>query len=295
MRLFAGSSHPRLAEEVALQLGISPGRSRIEHFPDGEIGVQILEEVQGKEIFLLQSPAHRPNHYLMELLVMVDALKRAGARRITALLPYYPYARQDRRDDKLVPITARLVADMLQAAGVCRVVTLGLHTDQIEGFFSIPVQNLSGRSLLVSALRELQLKSPVVVSTDIGGNRLARKFAEDLDAHLAFVHKKRLNAERVEAEALIGRVEGREVVLVDDICSTGHTLEMAARICRERGARLVVGAVTHGLFSGPDPIAGLDRFFVTDSIAQPAGRKETVVSCAPLLAALLKKDEGICN
>lgn len=267
--LFSGSSHEGLARAVARALDTQLGKIEIETFPDGEIGVQILENVRGKDVFVLQSPARRPNHYLMELLVMVDALKRASARSMIAVLPYYPYARQDRKDKGRVPITAKLVADLLERAGVTRVLTMDLHTDQIQGFFDIPVDNLHARPLLVKALKALKLKDPVIVSPDVGSNRMARKYAEDMGADLAIVDKRRVSAKKVEENALIGDVAGKQVILVDDICSTGGTLEMAARVCREKGASGVIAAVTHGLLVGDALPAGIDRFFITDSVNKP--------------------------
>lgn len=264
--LFSGSSHEVLAAAVARALDTQLGKIKIETFPDGEIGVQILENVRGKDVFVLQSPARRPNHYLMELLVIVDALKRASVRSAIAVLPYYPYARQDRKDKGRVPITAKLVADLLERAGVTRVLTMDLHTDQIQGFFDIPVDNLHARPLLVKALKALKLKDPVIVSPDVGGNRMARKFAEDLEADLAIVDKRRINAKTVEVNALIGEVSGKQAILVDDICSTGTTLAIAAKACREGGASSVIAAVTHGLLLGDALPAGIDRFFITDSV-----------------------------
>lgn len=266
--LFSGSSHEGLAKQVANILGIQLGEVEIEGFPDGEIGIRILETVRGKDVFIIQSPARRPNHFLMELLVMVDALKRASARSIVAILPYYPYARQDRKERGRVPITARLVADLLEKAGVTRLLTMDLHTDQIEGFFNIPVDHLRARPLLVRALQDLQLKNPVVVAPDVGNSRMARKYAEDLRADLAIIDKRRVNAKTVAFNALIGDVTDKQVVLVDDICSTGGTLMAAAEVCRTQGASEVIAAVTHGLWAGNAPPSGFDRFLVTDSIPE---------------------------
>ncbi len=264
--LFSGSSHEGLAKQVANILGIQLGEVEIEGFPDGEIGIRILETVRGKDVFVIQSPARRPNHFLMELLVMVDALKRASARSIVAILPYYPYARQDRKERGRVPITARLVADLLEKAGVTRLLTMDLHTDQIEGFFNIPVDHLRARPLLVRALQDLRLKNPVVVAPDVGNSRMARKYAEDLRADLAIIDKRRVNAKTVAFNALIGDVADKQVVLVDDICSTGGTLMAAAEVCRTQGASEVIAAVTHGLWAGNALPSGFDRFLVTDSI-----------------------------
>lgn len=287
--LFAGSSHRKLAAEVAKLLGMSLGGIDIETFPDGEIGVQILENVRGKEIFVLQSPARRPNRYLMELLVIVDALKRASAKSIAVVLPYYPYARQDRKEKGRVPITAKLVADLLETAGVARVLTVDLHTDQIQGFFNVPVDNLPARPSLVRAIRKLDLKGLVVVSPDVGSSRMARKYAEALGAEIALVDKRRVDARKVEVNALVGDVKDRPVVVVDDICSTGGTLSTAASVCRKEGAVFVAAAVTHGLFIGDALPHGFDRFFVTDTI--PVA--ECVKDCVSIASCLAEAIECV--
>jgi ribose-phosphate pyrophosphokinase len=288
--LFAGSSHEGLAADIAKALKTALGKIQIETFPDGEIGVQILENVRGKDVFVLQSPARRPNHYLMELLVMVDALKRASARSIVAVLPYYPYARQDRKDKGRMPITAKLVADLLEKAGVTRVLTMDLHTEQIQGFFNIPVDNLHARPLLVREFEALKLKGPVVVSPDVGSNRMARKFAEDLKADLAIVDKRRVNAKTVEVNALIGDVRGKQAVLVDDICSTGGTLATAAKVCKDEGASVVYALVSHGIFVGDCLPAGVDRIFSTDSVCQSEAlmKKVSAVSIASYVAEAIE-------
>jgi len=285
--LFSGSAHPEFAEEVARGLKVKLGSLLIENFPDGEVGVQIMENVRGKDVFVLQSIARRPNHYLMELLILIDALKRASARSISAVLPYYPYARQDRKEKGRVPITAKLVADLLEKAGVTRLLTMDLHTEQIQGFFNIPVDNLYARPLLVKAVREMGLKKSAVVSPDIGSNRMARKYAEDLKTGIAIVDKRRVDAKQVEVHAIIGDVSGKQVILVDDICSTGGTLETAAKICRKEGAKSVFAAVSHGLFVGAKLPAGIDRFFITNSVPLSAAAKSPKVksvSVAPLFA-----------
>src|SRR5580692_207537 len=200
--LFAGTSHRELAEQIAKCLGKPLGRALIEKFPDGEIGVQILENVRGRDVFIVQSTARHPNFYLMELLILVDAFKRASARSIVAVLPYYGYARQDRRGKGREPITAKLVADLLQRAGVTRVLTMDLHTEQIQGFFDIPVDNLYARPLIVEALSRQKMGNCVVVTPDIGSIKLARAYAEALKVDLAIVDKRRVNAKQVEMTAL---------------------------------------------------------------------------------------------
>jgi ribose-phosphate pyrophosphokinase len=287
--LFAGSSHPELARQVAKCLGVELGKIQIETFPDGEVGVQILENVRGRDVFVLQSPARHPNHVLMELLIMVDAFKRASARSIVAVIPYYAYARQDRKEKGRVPITARLVANLLEKAGVTRVLTMDLHTEQIQGFFDIPVDHLYARRLFVKALKELKLKNAVIVSPDVGSNKMARKFAEDLKVDLAIVDKRRVNGREVEVNALIGDVKGKEVILVDDICSTGSTLETAAKVCKEQGAKSVFAVVTHALLMGGPKLEGIERLFITDSVPPlKADSGVQVVSIAPLLAEAIE-------
>lgn len=283
--IIAGSSHRGLAENVARALRLELGKVLLETFPDGEIGAHIEESVRGRDVFVVQSIAHQPNHYLIELLILVDALKRASARSIVAVIPYYPYARQDRKDKGRVPITAKLVADLLEKAGVTRVLTMDLHTEQIQGFFNIPVDNLYARPLLVKALKAKKLTSAVVVSPDMGSNRMARKFAEDLKLDLAIVDKRRVDSRKVEVNALIGDVSGRVALLVDDICSTGSTLELAAEVCRKKGATEVIAVVTHGLFVGKKHLKGIDQVITTDTVL-PAkeGMHAEVVSVAPLLA-----------
>jgi ribose-phosphate pyrophosphokinase len=246
--LFAGTSHRELAERIAQSVGISLGKVSIETFPDGEIGVQILENVRGRDVFVLQSIARHPNSYLMELLILVDALKRASANSISAVIPYFGYARQDRKDKGRDPITAKLVANMLEKAGVTRVLTMDLHAPQIEGFFDIPVDNLYARPLLVEELKKLGIKDFIVASPDVGSSKLARDFAAGMHTEFAIVDKRRLNAKHVETTAIIGDMKEKNVLLVDDMCTTGETLRIAAAACKQAGAKRVLAAVTHGLF-----------------------------------------------
>lgn len=298
--LFAGSSHEGLAKKIAADLHCKLGEVRRETFPDGEIGIQIQENVRGKDVFVLQSLALRPNHFLMELLIMVDALKRASARSITAVLPYFAYARQDRKDKLRVPITAKLVADLLEKAGVVRVLTMDLHTEQIQGFFNIPVDHLIARPLFIKTFQNLGLQNAlpgveslqdlVVVSPDIGSNRMVRKFAEALQVELAIIDKRRIGDQRVETNAIIGDVRKKHVLLIDDIWATGNTMRMAARACLQNGAKSVSVAVTHGLFIEEGlKGSGINRVYVTDTV--PMVEKHPpelhLVSTAPLFAAAI--------
>lgn len=287
--LFSGTSHPDLSKEIASLLGIPLGQVLVETFPDKEIGVQILENVRGRDVFVLQSIARRPNFYLMELLILIDALKRASAKSITAVIPYFGYARQDRKDKPRVPITAKLVANLLEKAGASRVLTMDLHTEQIQGFFDIPVDNLYARPLLGSAVKEFGFTEGVVITPDIGSIRFAKEFASLLGWDLAIIDKRRINAEKVEANALVGDVKDRNVLIVDDLCSTGVTLRKAAMVCQQAGAKKIYAAVTHGLFL-EKALEGsaMEKIFVSNTIAMPdevlQNPKVQIVSIASLFS-----------
>ncbi|NNM42844.1 MAG: ribose-phosphate pyrophosphokinase [Chlamydiae bacterium] len=287
--LFSGTSHESLGQEVASLLGIPLGKVLIETFPDKEIGVQILENVRGRDVFVLQSIARRPNFYLMELLILIDALKRASARSIIAVIPYFGYARQDRKDKPRVPITAKLVANLLEKAGATRVLTMDLHTEQIQGFFDIPVDNLYARPLLANAVKEFGITEGVVVTPDIGSIRLAREFAHVLGWDFAIVDKRRVSAEKVEANALIGDVKNKTVLFVDDMCSTGGTLQKAAKVCQHAGAKRMYAAITHGLFLEKAlEESAMEKIFVSNTTAMPENvlhhPKLQVVSIASLFS-----------
>lgn len=246
--LFSGSSHPVLAEEVAKSAGMKLGRVELERFPDGEISLQILENVRGRDTFVLQTIALDPNNYLMELLIMIDALKRASARSIAVVIPYFGYCRQDRKDKPRVPITAKLVANLLVNAGATRILTMDLHAGQLQGFFDIPVDNLSGRLRLGESFKEYLLNPFVVVCPDVGSIKLARDYANQLGVELCIASKERINAREIQAATLLGDVKGKDVLLADDMCSTAGTIVSAAKACQEKGARKIFAAVTHGLF-----------------------------------------------
>lgn len=284
--LFAGTSHCEFSKQLAGCLGVQLGKVSIETFPDGEIGVHILESVRGKDVFVLQTIARHPNPYLMELLILVDALKRASAKSIVAVIPYFGYARQDRRGKDRVPITAKLVADLLEKAGVTRVLTMDLHAEQIQGFFDIPVDNLYARPALLDAIQGLKLDNFIVVSPDIGSIKLARAFSENLKADLAIVDKRRVNAETVEMNALIGDVRNKDVLLIDDMCSTGGTLKTASRVCKGAGAKRIFAVVTHGVFVGRAfEESAIEKMLVSNTIPLPDGydqRRLQIVSVAPL-------------
>lgn len=289
--LISGTSHPGFAKNVAVQLSTSLGSVQIEEFPDGEIGVKIQENVRGREVFVIQTGARRPNDFLMELLVIADALKRASAAGIVAVLPYYPYARQDHKNGGREPITARLVADLLERAGVTRVVAMDLHAQQIQGFFTVPVDNLCARPLLVQEVQKMDLKDLVVVSPDFGRDQMARKFAEALKCELAIVDKRSLRKGQQNRQALVGKVDEKTALLVDDICSTGTTLEMAAELCRARGAQKIVAVLSHGLFVSKRLPEGIDQFVVTDSVPPNELARHASFRCisvAPLFARAIQ-------
>ena len=292
--LFAGSSHPKLGEELARLLKMPLIRPEVETFPDGELGVKIEEDVCGKEVFLLQTLGRRPNHLLMELLILVDALKRSSARSITALVPYLAYTRQDRRAHGQEPITARLVADLLEKAGVTRLVTLDLHAEQIQGFFNIPLLHLRAEPLLLAAAARLKFKDPVVVAPDLGGAKRARSMAQALKCDYAVVDKRRVGGRQVEAGALLGKVEGREALIVDDMISTGETLRIAAKVLKRHGAKRIAGVATHALFE--EAIfkeSGLEKLIVSNTLPLPKTLPSVeVVSVAPLLARAIEEWQG---
>lgn len=268
--LFSGSSHPSLAEEVAKFLGKPLGKRFIELFPDGETKVELQEDIRGKDVFILQTMAKDPDHFLVELLLMVDAAKREGAKKITAVVPYFAYARGDHRTEKKEPLSAKLMVSLLETAGVDQVVAIDLHSSQMEGFFSVPLIHLTTRPLFVDRIKkEWPKKNAVVVSPDIGRIEMAKTLAKELDASFGMVVKERESAKKVIAKALMGEVREKDVFLVDDILSTGETIRAASKLCREGGAKSVVALVVHGPLVTPlledDTI---DKFFLTNTIAQ---------------------------
>lgn len=248
--LFCGSSHQALGHEIASCLNVKLGSLVSGCFKDGEINVEILDQVRNQDVFLLQTIALKPNDYLMELLITVDALKRASAKSVTAVIPYFGYCRQDRKDKPHVPITAKLVANVLTAAGVSRVLTVDLHAPQVEGFFDIPVDHLFARAALSEAFEEYRLTNFVVVAPDIGSVKIARSIATHLNAEMAIVDKDRVSQTEVNTIAVIGDVKGKDVLLADDMCTTGGTLVSAAKACQEKGAQRIFATVTHGVFVG---------------------------------------------
>jgi ribose-phosphate pyrophosphokinase len=251
IKLFTGNSNPDLAEQVCACLGIPLGRALVSTFSDGETRVEIGENVRGADTFVMQSGAYPVNDHLMELLVMIDALKRSSARRITAVIPYYSYARQDRKNKPRVPITARLVADLITRVGVSRVLTMDLHAGQIQGFFDIPVDNLYASPILLPYIREVFDGNLVIVSPDAGGVVRARAYASRLKAGLALIDKRRTAPGKAEAMNIIGEVSDRTAIILDDMVDTAGTLLEASKELLEKGAKEVHACVTHAVLSGP--------------------------------------------
>jgi ribose-phosphate pyrophosphokinase len=296
--LFTGNSNPNLATAVAHDLGVALGAAEVRTFSDGEILVEIDENVRGGDVFVLQSISTPVNDHLMELLLMLDALKRASAKRITAVMPYYGYARQDRKVAPRVPISAKLIADLVTTAGASRVLTVDLHAGQIQGFFNIPVDNLYATPVLLPYIRERVGGAEVaVVSPDAGGVERARAVAKRLDAGLAIIDKRRARPNEVAEMRIIGDVEDRCAVLVDDIVDTAGTIVTAAGALRKAGARKVIGCCTHGVLSGPAierlVNSDMEEIVVTDTIPLTAAAaqsgKVVVRSVAHLLAEAIRR------
>jgi ribose-phosphate pyrophosphokinase len=246
LKIFSGNSNRALAEEICRSIGMPLGEATVTSFPDGESFVKINENIRGHDVFIIQSTCPPTNHHLMELLIMIDAARRASAARITAVLPFYGYARQDRKDQPRVPITAKLVANLLVAAGVSRILTMDLHSQQIQGFFDIPVDHLYASPVFFEYFSKRKTDAGLVVcSPDVGGMKMAAAYADVLGAGLGLVAKKRKSAMTVEAMNVVGDVDGCDILLVDDITETAGTLTAAAKLLRENGAKKIIGAVSH--------------------------------------------------
>lgn len=299
IKIFTGNSHPELAEEVASILGLEVGNAKVGTFSDGEISVDINESVRGADVFILQSTCSPVNNNLMELLIMIDAFKRASAGRITAVMPYYGYARQDRKAKSRDPITAKLVADLLQAAGADRVLTMDLHASQIQGYFNIPVDHLVGSPILSKYFVEKGLADQddvVVVSPDLGSVTRARKFADRLHAPIAIIDKRRPKANVSEIMNIIGDVEGKKCILIDDMIDTAGTISNAANALKDLGAKNVYACCTHGVLSGPafERInnSAIEELVMLNTIKLPEGvdkEKFKSISVAPLFAEAIKR------
>ncbi len=298
MMVFTGSANPALANQVAKHLGIELGRADVGRFSDGEVMLELLENVRGKDVFVLQSTSHPTNDTLMEVMVMVDALRRSSAGRITAAIPYLGYSRQDRRPRSArVAITAKVVANMLTSVGVNRLLTMDLHSDQIQGFFDIPVDNIYATPILLDDLRKKKYEDLVVVSPDVGGVVRARAAAKELSADLAIIDKRRPKPNVAKVMNIIGEVAGRTCVIVDDMVDTANTLCEAAAALKDQGALKVLAYATHPILSGnaAERIANsaLDELVVTNtiplSLASSQCKKIRQLSAAPLLAETIKR------
>lgn len=297
LKIFTGNSNPTLASEVCKYLGIPIGGAKLTTFPDGEKVIRVEDDVRGRDCFVLQSTCKPVDENLMELLIYLDCLRRASARRITAVIPYYGYARQDRKDEGRVPVTAKLVANLITTAGANRVLAIDLHAHQLQGFFDIPVDHLTGELVLSSHFREKNIDRLTVVSPDVGNIKTASRYASHLGGDLAIVHKRRVSGSEVEAGELIGDVDGRNILMCDDIVATAGTVCRAAELLKERGAGNICVGVTHGVFAGQAlerlGKAPIDEVAVTNTIpltdeAKKLG-KIKVLSVAAMLGEAIKR------
>jgi ribose-phosphate pyrophosphokinase len=296
LKVFSGSAHPELTREIASFLGIKVGQARLRRFPDSEVSFQIDENIRGTDVFVVQPTCAPVDQHIMEMLIMIDAFKRSSAARITAVIPYFGYARQDRKDKPRVPISAKLVANILSAAGTNRVLTMDLHKAQIQGFFDIPVDHLFAAPVIIDYLSRLDHPKVTLVSPDAGGAERARAYAKRLGAELAIIDKRRTDDGTAEVMNVIGDVEGRACILQDDIIDTAGTITKGASALKENGAERVFACAVHGVLSGPaiDRIqkSPIDQLIVTNTIPQSAAaaacKKIVVLSVARLLGQAIK-------
>lgn len=295
MKIFTGNSNPELAKEICQYLEVPLGEADVISFPDGESFVRINENIRGADVFIIQSTCNPANQNLMELFIMIDAARRASANRITAVIPFYGYARQDRKDQPRVPITSKLVANLLVSAGANRVLTVDLHAQQIQGFFDIPVDHLYASPVLFQYLKNLDKSRLSLFSPDVGGMKMASAYANMLDVPLGFIAKRRVSAEIVEATSLVGETEGRDILLVDDMSETAGTLCAAAELLKKNGARSVMAAVSHGVLNdrGYERIVdgAIDQLITTNTtpVRRDLGSKITVLSVAELLGEGIRR------
>jgi ribose-phosphate pyrophosphokinase len=301
LKVFTGSAHPELAKMVVDRLGVPLGKAKVSEFSDGESAIELLEDVRGKDVFIIQPTCAPTNNNLMELIFMADAMRRASAARVTAVVPYFGYARQDRRPRSArVPISARVVANMMARSGIDRVLTVDLHAEQIQGFFDIPVDNVFGSPVLLDEITSQDYDNPLVVSPDVGGVVRARAVAKQLNTDLAIIDKRREKANESQVMHIIGDVTDRTCILVDDMCDTAGTLCKAADALKANGAKRVVAYATHPVLSGPavDNItnSSLDELVVTDTIPLSAASKACSsirqLTMADLLAESVRR---VCN
>lgn len=296
--VLTGNAHPQLAQDICACLKVKLQDALVSRFSEGEIRVKINENVRGKDVFIIQPTCPPPNETLMELLIMIDALKRASASRITAVMPFFGYARQDRKDQPRVPITAKLVANLLTVAGANRVLTMDLHAGQIQGFFDIPVDHLYAVGVFIDHFaKKLNTKNLVVVSPDVGSIKMARSYAKRLSAGLAIIDKRRVSPEKAESMHILGEVEGKDALITDDLVATGGSLIEAVQTLKKHKAKSIYAAITHGVLSGPaieriDACTDLEALFITDSIPLSDDRKHpriSVISVAELMAEAIKR------
>jgi len=297
LAVFTGNAHPQLAKDICRELDITLGKAQVFEFSNENIFVKIDENVRGCDVFVVQPLTSPVNRSIMELLIILDAFKRASANRVTAVIPYYAYGRTDKKDQPRVPITARLIADCLSVAGSSRMLTMDLHAGQIQGFFNIPVDELTAKNLMANYIRKQRIPDLTVVATDAGFAKKARNLAELLDAPLAIVEKRRTgNNSQAEAMSLIGSVEGRNALIVDDEIDTAGSLTQAVHVCREHGAREVLACASHGVLSGPAierlRTSGIKEVILTDSVPLPPEKQLPIItslSVAPLFAGAIQR------
>ena len=296
LKIFSGSSNPELTREICEYLQIEQGKLTLKRFSDGEIRFQILENVRGADVFVVQPSCPPVNESIMELLIMIDAFKRASARRITAVMPYYGYARQDRKDRPRVPISAKVLGELLTAVGVNRLLTMDLHAGQIQGFFNIPVDHLFSAPVILDYFESVNLPNVTIVSPDAGGVERARFFAKQLKTDLAIIDKRRVDANEAEIMNIIGDIQGKDVVIVDDMVDTAGTLVKAAQALRDQGAEKIFAAITHPVLSGPAisrlESSVLEKVIVTNSIK--IGPEKQIEQLEILSVAALM-GEAICS
>ena len=295
MKIFCGTSNTPLATAICKSIGVELGKSTVSTFPDGETFVKIEENVRGEDVFVVQSTSPPTNHHLMELFIIMDALRRASASRITAVIPFYGYARQDRKDQPRVPITAKLVANLIVAAGANRILTMDLHAQQIQGFFDIPVDHLYAAPVMYEYLKKKHLHDLVVVSPDVGGLKMAYAYSQVLEGSLAIVAKQRKSPTDVESMGVIGEIRGKNVLMVDDLTETAGTLTNAADLLRKKGAKSVIACVSHAILNdiGIQRLrkSKIDELITTDTVLRPAldGVNITTRSVAGLLGEAIKR------
>ncbi len=296
LKIFSGNANPALAKRIAKFLKVPLGDALVTTFSEGEIRVKINEDVRGRDVFIVQPTCPPSNNNLMELLIMIDAMKRASARRITAVIPYFGYARQDRKDQPRVPITAKLVANLLTTAGADRILTMDLHAGQIQGFFDIPLDHLFAVNVVVDYFRRKRMKNIVVASPDVGGIKMARAYAKRLGANFAVVDKRRNDDKHTEVMSILGEVKGKNVVIVDDLVATASSICEAAHALKKAGALKIYAAVSHPILSGPAlgriKASPIEEFILSDSIPLTPEKQDRVfkvLSAAPLLGEAIRR------